>query len=599
MSDASYDPNQYGLLGPVAPRLALLGLLGDQSGSQTPPAVDAGGSAAAAQPTAAAPATPQAPSSSHGFFGGLKDAARSWWEHASQPDPVTGMTLGDKLRLLGADFRDFGEGTSTAPQVYQDINASVMERARLAMLRRQQAAFATFGNAAGVPGYGGAQGSTTPGVPGLPAPPPPAPGAVLASAGMGGAPQVPTTPPGLPTAPSVPMAALRRGSPVPSLRQMYPSLAALYASGVDISPMVDVLKNAQPEIENVNGWGMDKRDPSNAGRFFGAAPVSGAEPVFDQNGQHVGWHMADGAIQSLADVEAAKAGAEAKAKAPYDFHMVKYASGREIPVSGARLAQNEQGGGTYAPPAAAGGGGQGAPAGDGLGQSTADAEFDKASAGALSQRIEADTGARESALSAAQQAAQALDFVKTHPMNPATPHAADFGNNLRALQQVAPWAHAVLPQDVKGLETAATDAATYQRLATQAQLEGAKTLLPTRYTERELAMLSHIYPGLTSPNDSAALFWAQYGAMANRKKAQADFAANYNGPKNVGAYSKAWAESPDGQRSIFQDPIWNGVTVNGRPAVAYAEKKGVRYGAFMPFNKDGTPNPNAYVFRVR
>ncbi len=356
---------------------------------------------------------------------------------------------------------------------------------------------------------------------------------------------------------------------------------------------------------NVNGFEFDPYD-KNAPNYLPKAPADGAEPLYDQRGVPVGWRMMDGSVQTIEQSEQA----QSRGKARGDLHTIKTADGREAPVWGTDI----PGGGGSAPSGGAGGphggyggqggapGGYGGPSG-GFGQSTAEAEYDKASAGALSQRIEQDTGTREGAISAGQQAQQALNFVKTHPMNPGAPYAADWANNLRALSQNVPSLFS--SAKIADIDRAASDPATYERLATQAQLQGAKTLLPSRYTERELNMLGRIYPQLETPNDSAAMFWAQYGSMANRQKTQADFAANYNGPKNVGAYAKAWADSPAGQRSIFQDPIWNGVTINGRPAVAYVTRKNPKtgateqFGAFNPYDKNGTPNPNAYVFRVR
>lgn len=586
----------------------------------------------------------------HGFLGGIQTLLHAWGTGRDWNQARTDLTLERiQSQMLPNQIR---AGVAQAA-INNAINARIAQRLGL-----------SGGGGYPAPGYAtdqqpqGAPGIPSAGVPGYPAAgaavgaPADSSGASWpAPAAAGGAlPPVPQTP-NLPPVPSLAPTSLARAPTLPAAmapqpgqpgqlvaRRPMPAVPQAQAGGAGSFPIdrdtlalmayqgnpgaAEAWKIEQPNYTtdresggvldattgqpngarfarrtNVNGFEFDPYDP-NAPSYLPKAPADGAEPLYDQRGVPVGWRMMDGSMQTIEQAEQS----QSRGKARGDLHTLKDAQGRDVPVWGTEIPGGSAGG----PYGGYGGPGGGAAAGGpsvGFGQSTSDAEFDKAAAGALSQRIDQDTGAREGSIAAGQQAAQALAFVKTHPMNPGAPYAADWANNLRALSQNVPSLFSAAK--IADIDRAASDPATYERLATQAQLQGAKTLLPSRYTERELHMLGRIYPQLETPNDSAAMFWAQYGSMADRQKAQADFAASYSGPKNVGAYTKAWSDSPAGQRSIFQDPIWNGVTVNGRPAVAYVTRKNPKtgateqFGAFMPYDKNGAPNPNAYVFRVR
>lgn len=62
---------------------------------------------------------------------------------------------------------------------------------------------------------------------------------------------------------------------------------------------LEIAKAVQPHITSINGWALNDKDGSNAGRYFGEAPVKGAIPAFDQNGRQIGWQMQDGSLQAI------------------------------------------------------------------------------------------------------------------------------------------------------------------------------------------------------------------------------------------------------------------------------------------------------------
>jgi hypothetical protein len=74
-------------------------------------------------------------------------------------------------------------------------------------------------------------------------------------------------------------------------------------------------------------------------------------------------------------------------------------------------------------------------------------------------------------------------------------------------------------------------------------------------------------------------------AQAYRTQQQEDFKANYSGDKSdPSAISRSWLSGPGGQ-SIFQSPIWSGVTIGGKPAFnpqtdIYTDKSGKKWGAW-------------------
>lgn len=196
---------------------------------------------------------------------------------------------------------------------------------------------------------------------------------------------------------------------------------------------------------------------------------------------------------------------------------------------------------------------------------------------AASDSINTDLAARAPALEQLNNAKQALAYVAAHPndMNPMTPHLIAGANYLRSLPAPVLKAVGVDPANVNA---AANDAGVYQRLSSQNLLSFSKTNLPSRYTEREMAVAGKVIPQLSTAPDAASFHWGLQAAMADKTLAKAQFAANYTGPHTQQAIEQAWQNSPDGQSSLFQDPTWSGVQIGGKPAVTQFQYKGQTYG---------------------
>ena len=219
----------------------------------------------------------------------------------------------------------------------------------------------------------------------------------------------------------------------------------------------------------------------------------------------------------------------------------------------------------------------------------ADTAFAQGQGTDLSTRIGQLTDAREGSIQARTNALQAQAFASSHPMNPGTPLAVNAANWLRT---VDPKILSAAGFDPNKISNYANDAGIFNRVTNQVTLSAAKTLLPSRYTERELKLIPPITGSLTTPNEAMGVAAGTQAAIAGRQQAQADFASSYNGPKTRQAFEAAWAASPQGQRSIFQDPeAWKNVTFHGKPAVVYSPDG--KWGAFAL----GTPN--AYKFKVQ
>lgn len=352
-----------------------------------------------------------------------------------------------------------------------------------------------------------------------------------------------------------------------------------------------------------SGQVYDTQDPSNAGVVMPKPPVDGAVPYFGPQGAQggvAGWRLPDGTTQVIGQTSQAQAAGTAAGTAsvtdPVTIQTIPDPNnpGATKVVSNAQLramASGQGGGGAppavVPPPAVSGA----APGGLGGTAGAADTAFAGDQAKDLSAHITELSNAREGAVASRLNATQAIAFAKSHPMNPATPGFVAGANYLRALP----------PAFLKGIgydpakaDQLANDASVFNRITNMNTLSSAKTLLPARYTERELKLIPPITGSLTTPNEAMGFSAAMQGATAGRMKAQADFAANYTGPKNRAAFEKAWADSPAGKRSLFQDPeMWSGVTFHGKPAVQYATVKGQQIGVF------GYGTPFQYVFRVR
>lgn len=167
----------------------------------------------------------------------------------------------------------------------------------------------------------------------------------------------------------------RRG--LPSLRDAAPILMAGELAGIDgMAGIRSTLEAVQPDIDFVNGMGVDRRDPTNVGRRVGVNlsnvngtladlndPTNanrfipdipeGAMPLYDDRGQVVAIRNIDGAVQAIGERERATndarnaseasyartiAGERSAGSAPYEFVNVPTPSGAPAVMSRAAAA---------------------------------------------------------------------------------------------------------------------------------------------------------------------------------------------------------------------------------------------------------------------
>jgi hypothetical protein len=128
---------------------------------------------------------------------------------------------------------------------------------------------------------------------------------------------------------------------LPSLREAAPMLVAGELLGIDgMAGLRSTLEAVQPDIDFVNGMGVDRRDPTNVGRRVGVnlSNVSGtladlndpnnvnrfipdipegAMPLYDDRGQVVAIRNIDGVVQAIGEVTRATSDAQNASAASY------------------------------------------------------------------------------------------------------------------------------------------------------------------------------------------------------------------------------------------------------------------------------------------
>jgi hypothetical protein len=514
------------------------------------------------------------------------------------PDAKTGLTKWDGIRLLGAQLKDAGDPDSSGQNVasfwsafqgQQQIAAN--RRAQELALAKQQALQSFADSYTGDAHQGKPQGPSFFGVldrvlggdtiteakaemrreralkqftdqyaPPSAAPAPPTALTVpsLASPGIAGA----------PARIQVPIPQLKQRQGVPSLQSMAPDLMRLAALGVDISPFVTLADRTAPDIHmgpngvpydardpNVlnqrfpnptiqNGFGVDLNDPATIGAYFPEAPTKGATPVYGPQGKAggpVGWRMMDGSLQSIESAAQAQSAGTAAGQAPYEIHA--------LPNAG-------PGGGTLYGTTASLAGPNG-PLGHGTmaGFSAADASY----AGQAGRDVASLMGSvpelRSRAIHSAQAGRQGLSLASQLDPTAATPLKQQGAEALRALG----WSN-------EAINSFAGDAKAYQQLTSQLLLDNAKAL-GANPSNRDAQILQSVFPSLSSPASAATLFFATQAATADKQAAYADFLANWQGAKDPQTIQRAWTNSPDAQRSIFQNSVFNGLRFGGRPLV--------------------------------
>lgn len=195
-------------------------------------------------------------------------------------------------------------------------------------------------------------------------------------------------------------ASLPAGPPrLPTYRDFAPVLAEAVMSG---NPTVTALANAlgsvfdkaAPSIKYERGMRYDERDPSSTPGYIPAL-AEGQLPAYDADGRLLGVMNANGYVQSIAEVEAAKTRATEGAKAGFDLVEVPQADGsmRTLPRDQALAAMGGGSGGLPALPGSTGprapvSPAGGAPGGFGVRQSPAQ------------QRLETDRAAAQASVEA-------------------------------------------------------------------------------------------------------------------------------------------------------------------------------------------------------
>lgn len=202
-----------------------------------------------------------------------------------------------------------------------------------------------------------------------------------------------------------------------NMRAAAPLLAKLaMIPGANVENWVKIIQGAQPDMQFVNGVGVDTHDPTNLGRKVGAnlsnvngfmvdtqdqnnagrympKLADGATPLYDENHRIVAQKLLDGTVQAME----ASSEADARGKARGGLVTVPMRNGSNRMMTGAAFMD-----------------GQGGASPDGLGVSQSPAEQK-----ADEQRATAQAGAQIDLPANVQTANQALDLIDQIRANPA------------------------------------------------------------------------------------------------------------------------------------------------------------------------------------
>lgn len=148
--------------------------------------------------------------------------------------------------------------------------------------------------------------------------------------------------------------------PRPTMRDLIPQLKAGMDRGYNVTPYMELLKAVDPDVEYVNGFRVDKRDPN--GPSFIPTLEKGQGP--DGRG---GVGNLPGFVQSVTDLEGAKTNATERAKAAYDVIEIPMSDGSTVKLPRLEALQRLSGGGGSGVPVGVPNLSGGAPAGAGAG----------------------------------------------------------------------------------------------------------------------------------------------------------------------------------------------------------------------------------------
>jgi hypothetical protein len=112
-----------------------------------------------------------------------------------------------------------------------------------------------------------------------------------------------------------------------------------------------------------------------------------------------------------------------------------------------------------------------------------------------------------------------------------------------------------------------------------------------RVSKADIDLAGQVSGGLTTPQDAASFMLARRIALANRQAAYQDGLSNYNG---IGKhdYDRQFTQSANAS-SIYADPVFQTLKINGRPAVQILPKApdGHVYGVLLP----GSKTPKSFL----
>lgn len=424
-----------------------------------------------------------------------------------------------------------------------------------------------------------------------------APQAVAPTAAPPAAPQAPMPPQAAPQAPMAspaPQPAATQPAQGHGLNLQDPNvqrgLMLIQAGGGDIGPIVALGTAAMPKYSATRS-GLIFNE--HTGQFERSGPnEQGIEYEIGPTGNVIGSHNVPGYVDASAVQAATKAAAEASGKlpfvgpaaraqaagehagaAPYEVHEIPNGDGST--TSGILRVIN---GKTVFVPLQPGPGAQAGAAAPGLpapafgrSQPTAEKAFSAEDATNFGKTVEQAGPEQQMAVQShivtAQQAVHAAQSINPNAWTPQVKAVADTLNALGLDSKQANdlnYYASIIPQVTRA------SFSTFPRL------------------EKEFQLVKAAIPGLTTPRDAASLTFATIAAVNERNLAFLKFTNDYQGAHSEAALNKAWQASPQGSASIFADPIFRGLTMDGKPAVYInpTPHNGHTYGVFRPGTKD-------------
>lgn len=369
------------------------------------------------------------------------------------------------------------------------------------------------------------------------------------------------------------------------------ALEMIHLGGGDISGLVALGSATMPSYQATrSGLIYNAR----TGQFSRSGPNDqGIEYDVGPDGNVIGAHNVPGYVDASAVQTATKAAAEAAGKLPYAKPLAQAQSSGEH--AGAApydlITVNMPADATHP------GGytaqmtldqfkalkGSGIPATAGVGQSAGPGaeEFGKQDAEAFSNTV--STVANPTAMMHEQNSRdvvlQALHTVQGLDPNAFTADKYHAMSLLRSTGLAPPAANDFV-----------NNVATYSGLLPQV-LRGTFSTFPR--LEKEFEVVKAGMANISTPRDAASVLLGTQAAIHDRNLAFSNFVSNYKGAPSEQAMTQAFNSSPAGQASMFADPVWQNMTIGGKPAVMVGQQPvptgqpgaGHVWGIFRPGTK--------------